>query len=111
MSKERSALSSWLSASSRGASRAAATPIGTLTKRTHSQPRYSVSTPPRSTPAAPPEPATAPQTPRAPPRAGDGAPDAQRPVALGALGEGVGHDRERRGGDQRGAEALQGARG
>ena len=43
-------------------------------------------------------------------RAGDGAPDAQRAVALGALGEGVGHDRQRGGGDQRGAEALQGAR-
>ena len=44
-------------------------------------------------------------------RAGDGAPDAQRAVALGALGEGVGHDRQRGGGDERGAEALQGARG
>src|SRR3954453_21823595 len=65
MSKERSAASSWLSASRRGASSAAMTPIGTLTNRTHSQPRYSVNTPPSSTPAAPPDPATAPQTPSA----------------------------------------------
>ena len=43
-------------------------------------------------------------------RAGDGAPDAERLVALGALGEGRGDDRERGGGDQRGAEALHGAR-
>ena len=39
--------------------------IGTLTHSTHSQPPYSVSTPPSSTPAAPPEPDTAPQTPSA----------------------------------------------
>ena len=52
-----------LSGSRRGASAAAAMPIGTLTNSTHSQPAYSVSTPPRSTPAAPPEPATAPHTP------------------------------------------------
>ena len=44
---------------------AAAMPIGTLTNSTHSQPAHSVSTPPSSTPAAPPEPATAPQTPSA----------------------------------------------
>ena len=44
---------------------AAARPIGTLTNSTHSQPAYSVSMPPSSTPAAPPEPATAPQTPSA----------------------------------------------
>ena len=37
--------------------------IGTLTHSTHSQPAYSVRMPPSSTPAAPPEPATAPQTP------------------------------------------------
>ena len=38
-------------------------PTGTLTNSTHSQPAHSVSMPPSSTPAAPPEPATAPQTP------------------------------------------------
>ena len=40
-------------------------PIGTLTNSTHSQPAYWVRMPPSSTPAAPPEPATAPQTPSA----------------------------------------------
>ncbi len=44
---------------------AAAMPIGTFTNSTHSQPRPSVRMPPSSTPAAPPEPATAPQTPSA----------------------------------------------
>ena len=43
-------------------------------------------------------------------RAGHRAPDAERLVALRALGEGGGHDRQRGGGDQRGAEALHGAR-
>ena len=42
-----------------------AIPTGTLTKKIHSQPRYSVSTPPSSTPAAAPLPATAPQIPKA----------------------------------------------
>ena len=37
-------------------------PIGALTKKTHSQPTYSVRTPPSSTPTAPPAPETAPQT-------------------------------------------------
>ncbi len=54
-----------LSAMSRGTSSAAPRPTGTLTHRTHCQPSPSVSTPPRSTPTAPPEPATAPHTPRA----------------------------------------------
>src|SRR4051812_7110797 len=54
-----------LSGSRRGASTAAAMPIGTLTNRTHSQPAHSVSMPPSRTPAAPPEPATAPHTPMA----------------------------------------------
>ena len=40
----------------------AARPIGALTKKTHSQPTYSVSTPPISTPTAPPAPETAPHT-------------------------------------------------
>ncbi len=53
------------SAISEGATAAAAIPIGTFTHSTHSQPRYSVRTPPRRTPAAPPEPATAPQIPSA----------------------------------------------
>ena len=64
-SKRRAAPSRRLSASSTGASAAAARPIGTLTNSTHCQPSVSVSTPPSSTPAAPPEPATAPQTPSA----------------------------------------------
>jgi hypothetical protein len=43
--------------------------------------------------------------------AGDRAPDAQRPVALGAVAEGGRDDRERRRRDDRGAEALGGAGG
>ncbi len=54
-----------LSRTNRGASRNAATPTGTLTKKIHSQPAYSVSTPPASTPTAAPEPPIAPQTPSA----------------------------------------------
>ena len=54
-----------LSTSSRGARNAAMITIGTLTHSTHSQPAYFVSTPPSRTPAAPPEPETAPQTPSA----------------------------------------------
>src|SRR3954468_24445347 len=54
-----------LSGSTREVIAAANSAIGTLTNRTHCQPRYSVSTPPSSTPTAPPEPATAPQTPSA----------------------------------------------
>src|SRR5436190_896606 len=63
-SKCRVSDSTLLSTSSRGASSAAIATIGTLTHSTHSQPPYFVSTPPSSTPAAPPEPDTAPQTPR-----------------------------------------------
>jgi hypothetical protein len=40
-------------------------PIGTLTKKIHSQPAYSVRTPPASTPMAAPEPAIAPRMPSA----------------------------------------------
>ena len=40
-------------------------PMGTFTHSTHSQPTYSVRIPPSRTPAAPPDPATAPQTPSA----------------------------------------------
>src|SRR6476646_8129346 len=43
--------------------------------------------------------------------AGDRAPDAQRFVALGAVAEGGGDDREGGGGEDRGAEALHGAGG
>ena len=64
-SKWRISLSRRLSSSIRGARIATTMPIGTLTQRTHSQPAYSVSMPPSSTPAAPPEPDTAPQTPSA----------------------------------------------
>ena len=64
-SKARVVDSERLSAISDGARAAATIPIGTLTHRTHSQPTYSVRTPPSSTPAAPPAPATAPQTPSA----------------------------------------------
>src|SRR3954454_17533494 len=49
----------------RRAEKATAIPLGTLTNSTHSQPAYSVRRPPNSTPAAPPEPATAPHTPNA----------------------------------------------
>ena len=86
------------SGSSREAMSAAATPIGTLTNSTHSQPAHSVSMPPSSTPAAPPEPATAPQTPSALLRS---APSV----------EGRGDDRQRGRREQRGAEALDGAGG
>ena len=72
-------------------------PTGRLTKKIHSQPAHSVSTPPKRTPAAAPD-------------AADGAPDAERLVALRALREGRRDDRERRRGDDRGADALDGAR-
>src|ERR1700753_1431060 len=64
-SKCRLSASDLVSAISVGAIAAARMPIGTFTQSTHSQPTYSVRTPPSSTPAAPPEPATAPQTPSA----------------------------------------------
>ena len=54
-----------LSGRMRVAKSAVARPIGTFTNSTHSQPAYWVSMPPSSTPAAPPEPATAPHTPSA----------------------------------------------
>ena len=64
-SKWRVADSERLSAISAGRARRRRAPTGTFTHSTHSQPRPSVRTPPSSTPAAPPEPATAPQTPSA----------------------------------------------
>ena len=54
-----------LSRNVRGASAAAAIPIGTLTNSTQRQLRPLVRIPPRSTPAAPPAPTTAPQIPSA----------------------------------------------
>ncbi len=69
-------------------------PIGTLTKKIHSQERNSVSTPPSSRPAAAPPAAIAPQT-------------ASAFVRSSTLGEGGRDDRQRGGGDQCGAEALQ----
>ena len=70
--------------------------IGTLTKKIHCQPAASTSTPPATTPSVP-------------PMAGERAPDAERDVALAAGGEGDGQQRERGGGEQRGADALDGA--
>ena len=64
-SKARVSPSARLSAISRGVSAKATRLTGTLTQSTHSQPRPSVRMPPSRTPAAPPEPATAPQTPSA----------------------------------------------
>ena len=72
--------------------------IGTLTNRTHSQPRPSVRTPPSSTPTAPPEPATAPQTPSALLRS---APSVKVVVRIASAA----------GREQRAAEALQRAGG
>jgi hypothetical protein len=57
--------SSRLSRRSSGVSARATTPIGTLIQKIHSQDMRSVSTPPRRTPAAAPNPPTAPQTPSA----------------------------------------------
>ena len=54
-----------LSPSSTGASASAVIPTGMLRKKIHSQLRRSVKTPPSSTPAAAPNPPTAPQTPSA----------------------------------------------
>ena len=65
MSKVLSPASRRLSTSVRGASAAAISPIGTLTNSTQRQLSPLVRTPPSSTPAAPPAPATAPQIPSA----------------------------------------------
>ena len=64
-SKWRVADSERLSGIRPGVSASAIAATGTLTQRTHSQPRLSVRMPPSRTPAAPAEPATAPQAPRA----------------------------------------------
>src|SRR4051794_30638581 len=99
--------------------------VGTVANSTHPPPRDSGSTPPSSPPTPPPRPGTAPPTPRArvgagpapeqpadrAARAGHGAPDAERAVALGPLGEGGGEDGEGGRREDRGAEPLEGARG
>src|SRR6476659_6829716 len=64
-SKWRVADSERLSPIKPGVSARAIAATGTFTQRTHSQPRPSVRMPPSRTPAAPAEPATAPQTPSA----------------------------------------------
>src|SRR3954463_7725976 len=64
-SKWRVADSERLSGINLGVKASAIAATGTLTQRTHSQPSPSVRMPPSSTPAAPAEPATAPQTPSA----------------------------------------------
>ena len=87
-----------LSTSMRGASAAATRPIGTLTNSTQRQlrPLVRIAAEQHAGGAA---------------GARDRAPHAQRAVALGALGEGRGDDRQRRRRDDRGAEALDRARG
>jgi len=62
-----------LSEMTRGVSASTATPIGTLMKKTQRQVNTSTSTPPSSSPIAPPTPAIAPQTARARLRAGPSA--------------------------------------
>src|SRR3954447_19909549 len=64
-SKARAWSEARLSAISRGVRAKATRLTGTFTHSTHSQPRPSVRMPPSRTPAAPPAPATAPQTPSA----------------------------------------------
>ena len=67
---------------------------GTLTKKIHGHEKYCVSAPPRMSPTAEPPIAIAAHTPSA-------------LGALGAFGEGRRDDRERGGGDERRAEALE----
>ena len=93
MSKVRFSASEWLSRIRRGASIAAPIPIGTLTHRTHSQPDVLG------------EDAAEEHAGRAT-GSRDGAPDAERLVALGSVLEGRGDDGERGRREQRGAEAL-----
>ena len=64
-SKWRVADSDRLSPIRPGVNASAIAATGTFTHRTHSHPRLSVRIPPSSTPAAPAEPATAPQAPSA----------------------------------------------
>ena len=68
-----------------GVNASAISATGTFTHRTHSQPRPSVRMPPSRTPAAPADPATAPQAPSALLRS---APSLKRPVTIdSAAGE------------------------
>ncbi len=78
-SKWRVADSERLSGIRPGVNASAMAATGTFTQRTHSQPRLSVRIPPRRTPAAPAEPATAPQAPRALLRS---APSLKSPVTI-----------------------------
>src|SRR4030095_13596440 len=64
-SKCRCASAARLSLTSHGVTARTATPTGRLTKKIHDQLRYEVSTPPSSTPTAPPLPEAAPHTPSA----------------------------------------------
>ena len=64
-SKCRARSGALLSRTYRRTNRSAPSPIGTLTKKTHSHPTYSVRMPPSRTPIAAPEPAIAPSTPSA----------------------------------------------
>jgi len=64
-SKRRWPRSARLSGTNGRASPKTSAPTGTLTKKIHSQPRYLTMIPPKSTPAAAPEPPRAPQMPRA----------------------------------------------
>ena len=61
----REALDAALADEARDEEERRSTPIGTLTKKIHSQPAYSVRMPPSSTPIAAPEPAIAPRMPSA----------------------------------------------
>src|SRR5213593_4482908 len=58
-------MSARLSGTKIGVSAKTSTPTGTLTQKIHSQPRYLVRIPPKRTPAAAPEPPSAPQIPSA----------------------------------------------
>src|SRR5712691_12138658 len=64
-SKRRCPSSARLSFTNGRVSESTTAPTGTLTKKIHSQPRYFVRMPPKRTPAAAPEPPSAPQIPSA----------------------------------------------
>ena len=64
-SNRRARPSTLLSRTKRGTKSSVTSPIGTLTQKTHSQPKYSVRKPPARTPMAAPDPAMAPRMPSA----------------------------------------------
>jgi hypothetical protein len=64
-SNRRCPRSAWLSGTIGYVSASTTAPTGTLTKKIHSQPRYFVRIPPNRTPAAAPDPPSAPQIPSA----------------------------------------------